>query len=216
MSQSPREITNATSNKSARSLTTPDEPIATGSLVGRTVALVLFPDEIVPALVTNLRHAYDRQGTDLGEVIDYEYTLHSKVKVEDAGITDGMMVHRLVPHQMRVSGLGCRHQDPCIRPDGPPLSVPQSGHFIPGTWFDPSPYLISVECHKDAQSEVRGISRMPGVLGRVLQAAVPGKHEVLGPFETLDEAERVYRESKEKYDHVQYLFARRPRLAREK
>jgi len=195
MSQSVREI------KQQRNDPTPPLNERGASMVGKVVAFAIYPDTLVAATISDGPRGDARQ-------IDYRFTKHSKVRTE--GPMDGGMLHFIdVPITSEIAGRNARHQDPCQRGDGPPLPAPQSGHFIPGTWFDPSPWLVSIECIRDPVQEVRAIPRVPGTLGRVLQAARDGERTVLGPFDDFTEACESARLNRERYDHVQLLFARR-------
>ena len=205
----PQPEVKAAAAKAAAPKAQADQSAQGEALVGRTVAFVIFPTEFVPALVTAYAVLPAAEDRPESRVIDYEYIEHSQRKVDAGANTAGMIEHTMVPVERRVVGSNARWQNPCQRTDGALLALPQSGHLVPGTWFDPSPYLITVDCVKDEIPEVRAVPRQPGVLGRVLQAAVPGRHEVLGPFTDIEAACGAFRAALKSFDHVQYLFSRR-------
>jgi hypothetical protein len=179
-----------------------DEPQR--SLVGTTVAFVLYPEELTPAVIdAHYPNANPPR-------IDYHYTLYERVKVDDEGVDgSGLMQAHYENRERRVDGKMARHLDPCVKGDGPPLQVPQPGHFTPGTWFDPSPFTFVIECYKDAQPEVRGISLIPGQPGPLRSQAKAAEHQTLGPFNDFVEAATAFRLARPKWSAVRMVFGRK-------
>lgn len=174
------------------------------SLIGTTVAFVLYPEELVPATIDAHYLTADPPR------VDYHYTLYERVKVDDEG-TDGsgLMQAHWENRERIVSGKASRHLDPCVKGDGPPLQVPQPGHFTPGTWFDPSPYTFVIECYRDGQPEVRGISLIPGQPGPLRSSAKAAEHQTMGPFSDFTEAATAFRLAKPKWNAVRMVFGRK-------
>jgi hypothetical protein len=180
------------------------EPPPTDPLVGAIVAFVLYPEELVPATVT----AHYPNGDP--PRIDYHYTAYDRVKVDDEGAdASGLMQSHWEIRERRVEGKSARYLDPCVKGDGPPLLVPQPGHFTPGTWFDPSPFTFTIECFRDGQPEVRGISLIPGQPGPLRSQAKPAERQTLGPFDDFARAAEAFRLAKPKWSAVRMVFGRK-------
>lgn len=188
-----------------------DEPSPSRSSVGTTVAFVLYSSDAYEELVPATVDAHFPATGDSPERINYHYMLYERVKVDDEGADgSGLMQAHWENRERRIDGLNARHLDPRTQVDGKPsLLVPQHGHCTPGTWFDPSPYMFTIECYRDGQPEVRGISLIPGQPGPLRSSAKAAEHQTLGPYDDFVEAATAFRLAKPKWNAVRMVFGRK-------
>ena len=175
-----------------------DEQAPTGPAIGDVVGFVLFPNEVVPAVVAAL-HTNER--------IDCKATI---VIPERRPNPDPFAGNRFVIAHVESQRLQQR-----VRKFDPPVQRDQEhplesftlvhaaqepgGPMTPGTWFDLSPWVVRLVCTKYEQKDRRGVVTVPGELK---EFGPWSGSDYAAAFRSLDEQRRLAW-----FDRVELRFA---------